>query len=516
MWQLSVGYLIGRLGNGRLSSTQHEKESRDWKLEITHFPEEQHMTPEEYRQLDGLALAELVRTGAVTAQELLAVAIDLAETHNPTLNSIVTPMYDEARQVAKAVEDGDGPFTGVPFLLKDLGDAYAGVRLTGGSAVLQNFVPDYDSEIVRRYKQAGLITFGKTNTPEFGLLPTTESRLLGPCRNPWHTDHSTGGSSGGAAAAVAVGIVPVAHASDGAGSIRIPASCCGLFGLKPTRARTPKGPLLGDTTSGLSISHCISRTVRDSAALLDATAGADVGDPYVAPVQERPFLDETRTSSGKLRIAFTTKAPTGVPIHEDCVTAVNHTVYLLQELGHEVVEASPQMDAERFMQAFLALWAAGAAWSVKGLALLSGLPVKPEMYEPLTYALYEQGEQLSSADYLLAIQAVQQISRQIAQFFLDVDVWLTPVLADPPPPLGHFDPAADNPMLGMERAIAYVPFTPIANATGQPAMSVPLYWNEAGLPIGSHFIGRFGDEATLFRLAAQLETAQPWADRFPM
>jgi amidase len=271
--------------------------------------------------------------------------------------------------------------------------------------------------------------------------------------------------------------------------------------------------------SGLSLSHCVSRTVRDSAALLDAIAGPDVGDPYVAPPPARPFLEETRTPPGQLRIAFSTQAPTGAPtgapIHADCVTAVTHTASLLQELGHEVIEASPQIDGERFTRAFLTVWAAGTAWSVKGIALISGVPARPEMYEPLTYALYEQGEQQTSADYLLAIQALQQLSRQFSQFFLDVDLWLTPVLAEPPPLLGYFDSTPDNPLQGLERAIAYVPFTPIANATGQPAMSAPLYWNEAGLPVGSHFIGRFGDEATLFRLAAQLEQAQPWARRFP-
>jgi amidase len=268
--------------------------------------------------------------------------------------------------------------------------------------------------------------------------------------------------------------------------------------------------------SGLSISHCVSRTVRDSAALLDATAGPDVGDPYVAPPPARPFLQETRTLPGKLRIAFTTLAPSGVPIHADCVTAVAHTAHLLQELGHEVIEASPQLDVERFTRAFLAVWAAGTAWTVKGIALISGYPPTPELYEPLTYALYEQGERQTSADYLLAVQALQQSSRQFSRFFQDVDAWLTPALADPPPLLGYFDATPDNPLQGFERAIAYVPFTPIANATGQPAMSVPLYWNEAGLPVGSHFIGRFGDEATLFRLAAQLEQAQPWAQRFPL
>lgn len=462
--------------------------------------------------LDGLAQAELVKRGEVAAEELLEAAIGQIERTNPQLNAVVTKMYDEAK-AAVAAGTMEGPFQGVPFLLKDLGVAYKGVRLTGGSASLANYVPDIDAEFTQRVKAGGLVTVGKSNTPEFGLLPTTEPHLLGPCHNPWHVGHSSGGSSGGAAAAVAAGMVPLAHATDGGGSIRIPASCCGLFGLKPTRARTPQGPNLGDTMSGLSIGGCVSRSVRDSAAFLDLVSGPSLGDPYAAPPQKRPFLDEVTTIPGKLRIAFTTTAPSGVPVHEDCKTAVRHTAHLCEQLGHHVEEASPQVDAIRFNQAFLAMWMAGCAWTIKGISILKRQMPRQEEYEPLTWLMYQTGEKISAADYLLAVQSVQQMSRQIAHFFQQYDLWLTPVLAEPPLPLGSFDSTAENPMFGIERATAYVPFTPIANATGQPAMSVPLYWNNDNLPVGSHFIGRFGDEATLFQLAAQLEAAQPWAEK---
>ena len=269
----------------------------------------------ELLRLDGLGQAELVKKGEVSAAELVELAIEQIEQRNPQLNAVVTKMADEARTVV-AEGMSDGPFQGVPFLLKDLGLPYKGVRLTGGSAALANYVPEIDAELTRRIQAAGLVTVGKSNTPEFGLLPTTESIFLGACRNPWHLDHSPGGSSGGAAAAVAAGMVPLAHATDGGGSIRIPASCCGLFGLKPTRGRIPQGPNTGDTMSGLSIGGCVSRSVRDSAAFLDGVCGPDLGDPYVAPEQKRPFLTETTYAPSQLRIAFTTKAPTGAPVHE--------------------------------------------------------------------------------------------------------------------------------------------------------------------------------------------------------
>jgi amidase len=403
----------------------------------------------------------------------------------------------------------------VPFLLKDLLAAYKGVPMTSGSAFTKDFIPDQDSELVARYKRAGLIIVGKTNTPEYGILPTTEPRLFGPARNPWDTDRITGGSSGGSAAAVAAGLVPAAHANDGGGSIRIPASCCGLFGLKPTRARNPLGPAFGDMFSGLVAEHVVTRSVRDSAALLDATSGPDLGDPYFAPPPARPFLEEVGANPGKLRIAFTTQTPNGMPLHADCIDAVQDAARLCEELGHEVSEAAPAIEGEMLVQSFMTVWAAGCTWTIDGMAQAMGRDVTADQFEPGTWALYEMGRRRSGSEYLMALQWIQIASRRIAHFFTDYDLWLTPTLGEPPLPIGSFDSTPEDAMAGMKRAVSFVPFTPICNATGQPAMSVPLYWNEEGLPVGTHFVGRFGDEATLFRLAAQLEEARPWANRRP-
>ncbi len=469
---------------------------------------------DEFAFLDATSQAELVRQKKVKPIELVDAAIERIERLNPALNAVVTPMYDEAR--AAATDDlPDGPFTGVPFLLKDLLGTYAGVRQTAGSAFLRDYVCDHDSELVARQKRAGLIVLGKTNTPEFGILPTTESRFLGPCRNPWDTGRTTGGSSGGSSAAVAAGLVPMAHANDGGGSIRIPASCCGLFGLKPTRARTPLGPDFGDVMNGLAIDHAVTRSVRDSAALLDATSGPDVGDPYFAPTPARPFLEEVGADPGRLRIAFSTEAATGVPVHADCVSAVQDAAALCADLGHEVVEAAPTVNVELFLRPFLVVWLSGVACSLDGAAFVTGQTLEPEKFEPLTWALYEIGRRHKASEYMLAVTALQMVAREVARFFEEYDVMITPTLAEPPVPLGSFDSTPDNPTQGFSRAAEFAPFTPICNVTGQPAMSVPLFWTEDGLPVGTHFIGRFGDEATLFRLAAQLEAARPWADRRP-
>jgi amidase len=365
-------------------------------------------------------------------------------------------------------------------------------------------------------RRAPLFCLGKTNTPEFGILPTTEPHLFGPCRNPWDTDRSTGGSSGGSAAAVAAGLVPIAHANDGGGSIRIPAACCGLFGLKPTRGRNPLGPDLGDMMSGFVAEHAVTRSVRDSAALLDATSGPDVGDPYWAPPPERPFLREVGADPGRLRLAFTAEAATSVNVHEDCVNAVHEAAKLCAELGHEVTEASPEVDGTLVSQAFVTMFsAAGAGTFIDGMAQVTGQTPTPDQFEPLTWALYEMGRQQTATAYLLALTVLQRVSRDVARFLLDYDVWLTPTLGEPPVPLGTFDSPPDDPLHGLFRSAEYVPFTPVGNFTGQPAMSVPLFWNDDGVPVGTHFIGRFGDEATLFRLAAQLEEARPWAGRHP-
>jgi amidase len=472
------------------------------------------MSHDELAFLDATAQAELVRRKELKPIDLVDAAIERIERLNPELNAVVTPMYEQARETAKK-KLPDGPFTGVPFLLKDLGATYGGVRQTMGSAFLKDFVPDHDSELVVRQKRTGLIVVGKSNTPEFGIVPTTESRFLGPARNPWDTDRSTGGSSGGSAAAVAAGLVPFAHANDGGGSIRIPASCCGLFGLKPTRARNSLGPDIGDMMSGLVCEHAVTRSVRDSAALLDATAGPALGDPYWAPPQERPFLEEVGSDPGKLKIAFTTETGTGFPLHPDCIDAVRDAAKLCGELGHEVSEAAPAVAGELISQFFMNLYAAGCAWTVTAFSFLSGNTPSEEDFEPLTWALYQMGTQLPAHEYLMAVTGLQQVSREIAKFMLDYDLWLTPTLGEPPLPLGSLDSPADDPLFGLMRSGQYVPFTPICNFTGQPAMSVPLYWNKEGLPIGAHFQARFGDEATLFRMAAQLEQARPWASRRP-
>ncbi len=467
---------------------------------------------DELSNLDATAQAELVRKKEVKPLELVEAVIDRIEKINPRINAITTKMYDEARAAAKT-ELRAAPFAGVPFLLKDLLAAYAGVPMSSGSKYLKDYKPNQDSELVARYKLAGLIVVGKTNTPEFGILPTTEPELFGAARNPWNTEHTTGGSSGGSAAAVAAGIVPMAHANDGGGSIRIPASCCGIFGLKPTRARNPLGPNFGDIFSGMVVEHVVTRTVRDSAAILDATSGYTLGDPYCVPEPVRPFIKEVGMDTGKLRIAFFTDAPLGTPVHEDCVAAVEDAAKLLMDLGHEVVNTAPMINGEMMWKSFMAIWAAGVTWTIQNMGYEIGhMPAEGEL-EPGTVALNEVGKKVTASEYLLSVQYFQMLARQIAEFMKNYDLLLTPTLGSPPLRLGSFVSTPEDAMAGMQVATEFVPFTPICNATGQPAMSVPLYWNAEGLPVGTHFIGRYGDEATLYRLASQLEQARPWANR---
>jgi amidase len=468
----------------------------------------------ELAALDATAQADLVRRGEVQPRELVEAAIRRIDQLNPTVNAVVTPMFDEA--MARASDAlPEGPFTGVPFVLKDLNAEQAGVRYTEGSAFLADHVSTHDQELVLRQRRAGLVVVGKTNTPEFGILPTTEPRLFGAAHNPWDVGRTTGGSSGGTAAAVASGMVPMGHASDGGGSIRIPASCCGLFGLKPTRGRNTMGPSTGDSLNGLSCDHAITRSVRDSAALLDATAGPSPGDPYWAPAPERPYLEEVRREPGRLRIAMTTAAATGVPVHEDCVRAVRETASLCESLGHDVFEFTPDVDGNALSEAFLVVYVSGVAATIAGWAMATGRTPAEADFETCTWAMREVGASRSPADYLLAVAHLQRFSRQVAGWHAGFDLWLMPVLAEPPLPLGTFDAPPDQPLLPLMRAGAWVPFTPIANITGQPAMSVPLHWNAGGLPVGSMFVAPYGDEATLFRLAAQLEQARPWAGRRP-
>jgi amidase len=373
----------------------------------------------------------------------------------------------------------------------------------------------HDDTLVARFKAAGLIVLGKTNVPECGILPTTEPLLYGPSRNPWNPDYSTGGSSGGSAAAVAAGIVPLAHANDGGGSIRIPAACCGLVGLKPTRARNPMGPVIGDFAGGLAVEHVVSRTVRDCAAALDCTHGPEPGDPYYAPPVERPFLEEVHTPPGRLRVAFATKNPSGTPLHPECVAAVERTAKLLEDLGHTVEQAAPKIDIGMLTSAFLAVFTSAHAAVIEGFGMMHGRVPAEKDFEGLTWGLYQQGKQVTATQYHLAVARLQMAARQIARFHQIYDCWLTTTLGTPPIKNGTIDVNERDMMAAMGPVLDYVPFTPMQNATGQPAISLPLHWTRDGLPVGVMFTGRFGDEATLFRLAAQLEQARPWRDRKP-
>jgi amidase len=464
--------------------------------------------------LDSTAQAELVRKKKVKPIELVEAAIERIENLNPTLNAVITPMYEYAREQA-AGPVPEGPFAGGPFLLKDFLAEFAGVRFTEGTAFLRDYVPNEDSELVKRHKRAGLIIVGKTNTPELAIGVTTEPHLFGPTHNPWDTDRTPGGSSGGSAAAVAARMVPMAHGNDAGGSIRIPASCCGVFGLKPTRARNPLGPNYGDIFTGLAAEHALTLSVRDSAALLDATLGPELGDPYWAPPPVRPFLQEVGAKPRRLRIAFTSRTPLGTDVHPDCVAAVQDAAALCAEFGHDVIEAAPAFNAELLWQSFTTVLSAGFAWGLADWARRTGRTPTPEFFEPFVWSFTQRGRQISAAEYLLVLQDLQKLTRDIARFFADYDVWLTPTLGEPPVPLGTFRFSGGDPFELRRRIATFSPFTYISNATGQPAMSVPLYWNATGLPVGTHFVGRFGDEATLFRLAAQLEEARPWAKRRP-
>ncbi len=465
--------------------------------------------------MDAMAQADLVRQGKVSALELVDAAIARVERVNPTVNAVVHTMFEQARRAARRPL-AEVPFAGVPFLVKDFLAEVADEPFTEGSAYLRGYIPALDSELIARYRRAGLLIIGKTNTPELAVGPTTEPRLFGPTRNPWDTSRTAGGSSGGAAVAVAAGIVPMAHASDAGGSIRVPAACTGVFGLKPTRARNPLGPHYGDLMSGLLAEHALTRTVRDSAALLDATAGPDLGDPYHAPPPARPFLQEIGAPVGRLRIAFSTRTITGAEIAPDCVAAVTDAATLCAALGHEVVEIAPKIDPEQFFLAFTKVLAAGFTWAIEDWTRRLGRAPLETEFEPFVWAFTGRGRELSAPDYLLALQDLQQISRTVARFFVHHDIWLTPMLGEPPVPLGTFAYSPGTDPFELRRQMArFTPFSYFANATGQPAMSVPTYWTAGGLPVGNQYIGRFGDEATLFRLAAQIESARPWAARQP-
>ena len=466
-------------------------------------------------RLDATGQAELVRQGELEPADLVEVAIARIDRLNPILNAVITQAYTQAYD-AVAAGLPDGPFRGVPFLLKDLVTEAAGIRFCEGSRFLADNVSTVDSELVVRYRRAGLVILGKANTCEFGMKPTAEPWLFGPTANPWDTRLTTGGSSGGPAAAVASGMVPMAHASDAGGSIRIPASCCGLFGLKPTRARNTMAPLYGDVLGGWGVEHALTRSVRDSAALLDATAGPAPGDPYLAPPPERPYVAEVGRPPGRLRIGWTARPAEGRPVHPDCRAALERTLVLCEELGHEIVERDLPGLTPEVGEAIGAVYGAATVWVVRYWSRHLGRDPERSELEPFTWALYEHGLRVGGGDYLLAVNDLQVFSRRVAEAFADLDVWMSPTLATPPLPLGVMVPTDADPWAGNQESAAMLGFPlVVANITGCPAMSVPMHWSPAGLPMGVNVMARFGDEGTLFRLAGQLEQARPWADRWP-
>jgi amidase len=489
----------------------------------------------EYDTLDGVALADLVRRREVTAAEVTEAALARIATRNPALNAVVRPLPELARQMASSIPV-DAPLAGVPLLVKDLMATIAGVPTSHGTRALQQLVPAADSELIARYRRAGAVFVGKGNTPELGLTPTTESAALGPARNPWDLTRTTGGSSGGAGAAVAARMVPVAHGGDGGGSIRIPAAACGVFGLKPSRGRTPTGPVLGDVWHGFVQEHVLSRSVRDSAAFLDASAGMDPGAPVACPPQARPYLEEVTRDPGPLRIAVTASPFFGRTVHPDCVAALDDAAALLSALGHEVRQDAPVLDGAGLARDFVTVVAVEARGEIDLLGEQLRRPLRRTELEPATWALATVGAAIRGADYVGAVRRLQQAARTVGAFFETVDVLVTPTLAQPPVPLGTLKPTgveeAALRVLGalglgrlmlaaglleqtVDKVYAFIPHTPLFNVTGQPAMSVPLFWNAQGLPIGTQCVARLGEEDLLFRLAGQLERARPWADRRP-
>ena len=470
------------------------------------------MSFKEYDEYDAIGLANLVHSKEVSPKELLEEAIERNEKVNPETNAVVHKHYDEAR---KSIKKGlpNGPFMGVPFLLKDLHLMLTNTKLTNGSNFFKDNIADHNSTLVERYLKAGLVIFGKTNTPEFGLTVTTEPKLYGPTRNPWNLDYSSGGSSGGAASAVASGVVPFANASDGGGSIRIPASCCGLIGLKPTRARTPFGPDRGEGWAGQSISHCVSRTVRDSAALLDATTGPAPGDPYAPPPNKDTFLSACSSYPKNLKIALS--LPEDKIIDSEVVDAINSTAELCKELGHEVELASPEVDTEVLGNAVGTIISANMALTLDMRAQQLGREFKEGDVEHITYRMYENGKMATSDQYAHATLVNHQAGRVLGNFMEDYDVILSPVLNKPPVKIGSIDMSSKDVGVYITNLLSYSGFTGLYNQTGQPSISVPLGWSNLSLPIGSMFSAKFGEDAVLLSLAAQLENAKPWKDKKP-
>jgi amidase len=471
--------------------------------------------------MDATAQAELVRSGQVSPAELVEAAIGRVEALNPKLNAVIHELFGEGRAAASNSVP-DGPFRGVPFLFKDIGAMQAGQPLHLGMQAMKDarFRAPIDSYLGARFRDAGFITIGKTNTPELGILPTTEPRAYGATRNPWDLDRSPGGSSGGTAAAVASGMVPLAHANDGGGSIRIPASCCGVVGLKPTRQRISEGPITGDSMSGLTCELIVSRSVRDTAGVLEAVHGPAPGDPYVAPPPQRSYLEELDADPGRLRFGLVTTSAASIVPEPAVVEAARDAAALLESLGHEVTERSLAEivggDGEDLIETFMTRWMAGQAASLDQLNRVLGRKLGPDDVEPLTWALAAEGRRRHSGEYLAAVARHQLVTRAVSALMdNDVDLLLTPTLGEPPPPLGTFDDSGPDPLRAIRRAYLTAAFTGLYNATGHPAISLPLHWAEDGLPNGVQLVAPHGREDVLIRVAAQLERARPWAKLTP-
>ncbi|MET3465082.1 amidase [Variovorax atrisoli] len=470
----------------------------------------------DYEKYDALALADLVRRREVSPKELLHEACKRIDERNPELNAVV---WENRELSVQLIEDGlpDGPFCGVPLLVKDSGMPVTGFVSTNGCRFFEGATQTADSELTSRMRKAGFVFAGMTTSPEFGMNITTEARIYGrPTRNPWNLERSAGGSSGGSAAAVAAGIVPMAAASDGAGSIRIPASACGLFGLKPSRGRVPAGPKKGEGLAGLASYHAVSRSVRDSAAMLDALGGADLGAPYAAPTPDNGFLEATRRAPGRLRIGLVETSPNGTPIADECLAAIRETARLCESLGHHVEPTTlPNIEYEQQTGIFKLLIGVSALGAIEARSAILGRQPNRDELEPVTWEAMEYASRCSAFDYSKIVSLAHALGRKHAQHMLGFDVLLTPTLQHPPAPLGTLA-SPDMTFEGMfAHHAGHISFLSLANAAGVPAMSVPLTWTSDGLPIGSHFMGAFGQEQLLFCLAAQLEIAEPWFDKRP-
>ena len=471
------------------------------------------MNSREYADCDGLELAAHIRRGEISALDALSHAYGLIAKIDPQVNAFVSLEEEQARR--NAVAPPAGPFMGVPLAMKDCVGFVRGAPRRFGSRLTSVTRMEQDDEILARYQAAGLNPMGTTNVPEFSSSLTTESRLHGPCRNPWDLSRSVGGSSGGSAAAVAYGAVPIAYGNDSAGSIRIPASCCGVFGFRPSRGRVPMGPLFGDIWHGLFTHHVITRSVRDSAAALDIGQGIDAGAPYGAPTPQRPYLEECATAPGRLRIAVMDGSTQGIALDAECARGLEETTALLQRLGHETFHAAPDFDATQMRANLVTLLAVALAEELPPLARESGREIGPDTVEACHRALLDRGLKTPALDLSRALNFRHAMARLFGRFFADYDLLLTPTLAEPPVPLGEIDADSPDTEGYLARLRRFSPFAPMANFAGLPSMSVPLCWTRSGLPVGMMLTGRYADEATLFRLAGQLERMQPWRDRHP-